>query len=793
MIDKECIDEAIRALKGFSDTELKDYAKDVMAKAKTYKNMSNASAFQKAMNEINDERLREYFESTMTAANNAVKIEAKTTNIRKKKANVQNVMVKLHGNLGDNVTGAQSAAREQLEGIVFNKVSREQVAFLSSGENDLLVADAFDEKKVESKDGNFWAKLWKDVYFPERNAELITSNAMPFNHVNEDRSFRNIHDPSKMMLGGRSAIDVARSDKKFTTQEARTKWIESVKKNFDLIHSDAVDEDGNINMKRQDEIIGGMYDNITTGKSDIYTRSLVVNDRIAIQNKSRRRLQPKSMRNFVEYNREYGQGNLFNAMLMDMQTSANKIGMARQLGDSPHVAYFEMRKAQQESNPKESWWWHQSDLYFEEVMGTNKTAVSPTLAAFDANTRAVTAMARLMTVAFRSLPDTNYMATFAMNHGVNYFEAWGHHLKNMFDLYPSEDRKFLAKSYASMFRQQLGYMARYGEVNNMSDRMNKISTGFFKWNGLHGLDNSQKMSGLELVAKGLGRHSSKSFNDMPLATQNWVAKFMSPEEWDLLRGKTQKKMFTVDNVNALTDKELKAHYETTDQARPLLELRNDLYRRVHAMSQIATENMVLNPGAFEKAFLLQGTKPGTPTGVLLRQLAHFKSYTLSYVDKILIQGYKTADSNQQKLAWATATLVGAMPLAYGVMFFDNLGKGKSMPDITKMGRGDATKFLLELMQPGLALFSGVLDPKHQNADMVWSLLASPSLRLMGNAMSVFFAPFADHPVDAAVKRLKSTLNYIAPINTTPILSPLLNEAMGEKGYVEPGQKQYFGK
>ena len=95
MIDKECIDEAIRALKGFSDTELKDYAKDVMAKAKTYKNMSNASAFQKAMNEINDERLREYFESTMTAANNAVKIEAKTTNIRKKKANVQNVMVKL--------------------------------------------------------------------------------------------------------------------------------------------------------------------------------------------------------------------------------------------------------------------------------------------------------------------------------------------------------------------------------------------------------------------------------------------------------------------------------------------------------------------------------------------------------------------------------------------------------------------------------------------------------------------------------------------------------------------------
>jgi hypothetical protein len=341
-----------------------------------------------------------------------------------------------------------------------------------------------------------------------------------------------------------------------------------------------------------------------------------------------------------------------------------------------------------------------------------------------------------------------------------------------------------------MFRSQLGYLARYGEVNNMSDRLNKISTAFFKYNGLHALDNSQKMSGMELVAKGLGRNANKSFDNLPLATQNWIKKFLEPGEWDLLRGKTQRKMFTVDNVNALTDEELKAHYKSTDQLRPLHELRNDLYRQVHGMSQIAAENMVLNPGAFEKAFLLQGTKPGTVTGTILRQIAHFKSYTLSYVDKVLIQGYKSADANQQKLAWATSTLIGAMPLAYGVMVFDNFAMGKSMPDVTKMNKAQKTKFLMELMQPGLALFSGVLDPKHQNADMIWSLLASPSLRLMGNALATFSTVLDPK---AAEKHFMDTMAYLAPIKSTPFLSPMLNQAIGSKGYLEPGQQHYFGK
>lgn len=791
-ISKDCIGEAIRALKDFSQEELKQYAFDVFEKAKTYTNMSNMRAFDEAMKEINSERLKSFFESAMTAANNSMKINAAVESIKNKKVTVGNLLVKRHANQGNNVEAAQAAAREKLEGSFFNKFDADHVQFLASGENDMMIADAYDGREVSNPMAKAIADNWKNVYFPERNSQMIISNAMPFEHINEDRSFRNIHDSNKLILGGRSAINEARGTGKFDASRAKRQWIEGIRKHFDLVHSDAIDVNGNLDVERFDKVVGDMFDNITTGKSDIFTRSLVVNDRVAIQNKSRRRLQPKSMRDFVEYNKEYGQGNLINAMLIDMQSSSNRIGVARILGDSPHAAYLDMKKAQQAANPKGSFWWHQTDLYFQNVMGENKTAVSPTMAAIDANTRAVTAMARLPLVVLRSLPDINSMATFAMNHGYNYFEAWGKHLKNIFDIIPSAERKSLAKMYASMFRQHLGYMARYGEMNNTSERINKISTWFFKVNLLHSFDKGNRMSGIQIVAESLGRNAQKSFDALPLATRNWVGRFMESHEWEGLRQKTNNKMFTVDNVDALSEKELRAMYETGSKLRPYHEYRSDLYRQVHSMSQIASENMVLNPGAFERAFFHQGTKPGTPAGVLLRQISHFKSYTLGFIDKVLVQGYKNADANQQKLAWATANLIGGIPLAWGAMYFENLAMGKSMPDITKMSLAEAEKFLVELMAPGLALFSGVLDPKHQNSDAIWSLFASPSIRFIGNALSIFPALLSGN-IDKAKKQFMQTLSYMLPIKTTPVVSPLLNEAMGEKGHLEPGQQHYFGR
>jgi len=173
-------------------------------------------------------------------------------------------------------------------------------------------------------------------------------------------------------------------------------------------------------------------------------------------------------------------------------------------------------------------------------------------------------------------------------------------------------------------------------------------------------------------------------------------------------------------------------------------------------------------------------------------VTQFKMFSFTNLDKVYIQGYKNADANQQKLAWATAQLIGAMPLAFGAMWLENMTMGKSMPDLSKMSLPQAEKFLIELSQPGLSLFMGVLDPRHQNADMIWSLLGSPTSRLIGNALSTLVS-LSQGNLKAAKKHFKDTMSYVLPINTTPLLSPMVRQAMGEKGYLEPGQKHYFGR
>ncbi len=76
--------------------------------------------------------------------------------------------------------------------------------------------------------------------------------------------------------------------------------------------------------------------------------------------------------------------------------------------------------------------------------------------------------------------------------------------------------------------------------------------------------------------------------------------------------------------------------------------------------------------------------------------------------------------------------------------------------------------------------------------MIWSLLGSPSTSLIGNAMASPLALAEGDPKRAA-KKLKDAANYVFPIQTTPLISPLLRQVMGDEAHMEPGQTHIFGR
>jgi hypothetical protein len=794
----ECIKEAFEALKFFSKEELEEYVQDVFERAKSIDNLKNAKALDKAIKEVNEEKFKSLFEDATVKANNVMKFDRNAKSIKNGKVNMRGLLASRGKFLAQNISNAQKAELEKMINYVLGDMSHEEVEHFSSGQFDEVISDIHDGKKIDDPVSQKIADKLKD-YFTYRNAQLILSNAMRFDEINEDRLFRAVHDQQKIINANKSLrkIAVERVTKKYSLEGNKERWVNFAKKYLDLektfSKTKAKDLDGNLNMPEVDNIMRRIFDNITTGRSQIFTRSVVANDREAIAKKSRMFFKWKDLRSQLEYNREYGKGNLFGMLMSDAQATANKIGVAKMWGDNPYSMYNDLRKVQDDVKPGlGSTWWRNTDNYFKAVMGLDKASVSPTVTNFMANLRTIATMARLPFITVDSISDIGYIASFAQRMGIDYSRAYMNQMSHIFDKFPNEERIRIAKLFKTQVDSHLGYLGRWSEINNANDLLSKISTKFFKANMLEGFDRGNKVGMMHLMAQHLFENSKTKYADLKPELQRWVGKFMDEKEWDLLRGKNQNKLFTTENVDNLSNDEIKSHWEGGAKDLPLSEVRDDLYRKVHSMFVVASENSVLSPTEFERAFLLQGQSPGTAPGEMLRLFTHFKMYTLAYVDRVLIQGWKEADSVSQKLKWATSMLMGTIPLSVMSIYFHNLAQGLTMPKLSEMNVPEREKYLLSILAPSLAIFSGMLDARNQNSSMIWSLLGSPSTSLIGNAMAAPFALATGDPKRAG-KSLMKAANYIFPIQTTPIISPMIRQAMGDEAHLEPGQSHIFGR
>jgi len=796
-ISKECLDGALEALKHFSREDLQNYVQDVFARARKMSDVKNMRAFDRAMKEINDENARAFFEDATIKANNTLKFDNQADKLRTGKVDMRSLLTKRYNNLGDNIASAQKAAAGRLQQFMFRDFTYDEMEFFDNAKNDEMIADAFDGKKVSDPTAQKIAdKLAK--YFDYRNSEMVISNAMRFDQISEDRMFRQIHDSGRLISGGRSLINAAkdRLNKKYESINAKETWRETIKKYLDMeatfSRTKAVDLEGNLHEDIADQMLDNIYDNITTGRTEIFTKSAVVNDREAVARKSRMFFKYKDMRSFLEYNKIYGKGNLFSALRSDMLASGNKIGMAERWGDSPYNIYNDLRNVQNSVNEKGGFWWSNTDNYFKSIMGLDKSSKSASASTMMSNIRSLTSMARLVQLSLQSVSDIGYIASFAQRMGIGYGRAYLNQLRHIFDRYPTEERRYIAKLFKGMVDSHLGYMGRWTDANNSSEIMNKISTKYFKAIGLEAFDRGNKVGIMHLMAQHLYQNSDKTLNEMNGSLSKWISKFMDEKEWDALRKNNNGKLFTTDNVDNMSDDAIKQLHTEMGLKTPLYQYRNDLYRKVYSMFNVASENAVLSPTEFERAWCFQGEAPGTLKGEFLRTVSQFKMYTLSYIDRVLVNGWRDADTPQQKIMWATSMLMGTIPLSLLSTYLGNLANGVSMPDWDLMNVPDREKFLVNLLAPSLAIFSGVVDPNNQNSDMVWSLFGSPATRLIGNTMASASALVTGNPQKAG-KKLADAANYLIPLQNLPGISPYIRQAMGQQAHLDPGQIRLYGQ
>lgn len=795
MAKKECLDEAFAALKNFSREELANYVDEVFK-------LSNIDKvpIQKAIEKINIEVSESLINEVNRKAVNAAKFKVQDNKIKSGKAHLMTTIGRVYGmfknnNAGDNIVAAQKSSQNKFYKILFGRLTREESEYFFSGKNEDDIIQALDGKKTKNPMSDKIASIIND-YTDTRDQDMAISGALPLELMNNDRFLKAIHDSRRIMNGGMNLIDAAKNlFRKVDTSIAKPKWIEKIKKHINIQKTfrktNAIDENGNIDVARVNKILSNIFDNIVNGRSEIFTTSSVINDSEALARKSQMFFHWNSWQDLFEYNKEYGKGTFADAIMSDVKSSSNKIGLAEVYGESPAKMFLDLKNTQHEVNPKDSAYYKLTDNMYKYVTGNINPSIRPGLTTFMANLRSVTSMARLGTLPFQSISDIANLAAFNQAWGHNYFKALGYHFTNLFNLIPSEERERIAKLMHLNVKSHLGYMGRMVDANSSSELMNKMTTGFFKYTGLSRFDEGNKIGNMHLMAKKLHDNSNVSWDKLNTPLKNQLSKFMEKEDWELLRKKNKGGLFTVENVENITDDELKGYIKDKDI--PLYEARNILSRRVNALFDVASENAVYSPGEFEMAFIFgDSSDRGTLKGELWRTFMQFKMYGVQFIDRGLIQGYKNADANQQKLNWAASLMGTTFALSYLSTLTSNLLQGRSMPDPGLMNRPQQIRYYTNLLAPSLSFIFPILDPNNENSGLLMSLIASPSTRLIGDTASIPLNLIMGNDKQAK-KNMQNAMRYFSPLQTLPIITPILQNMMGDEAKLEPGQIQYLGR
>ena len=159
----------------------------------------------------------------------------------------------------------------------------------------------------------------------------------------------------------------------------------------------------------------------------------------------------------------------------------------------------------------------------------------------------------------------------------------------------------------------MGYIGRFVEAQNLGQWTSKISSNYFKGVGMQAWDNGNRLGIMTTIARRFAKNKEFSFKGLDQKLQNQLENFnISENEWNKLRPNIENKFLTLDVVNKMNDDDFKSIRNSLGQNEStLLEIKNQLYRKLHTLFDVAANNAILTPGAYEQSILTLGTRPGT--------------------------------------------------------------------------------------------------------------------------------------------------------------------------------------
>lgn len=777
---KGCVNAAREALNLFTSDELERYIKLVGDKTRELEAGGIPFARRAAIKEINQQALESLNSDLGIAANDVEKfskIERKLADDVKQRG----LLEKTRKNRDYNVETAQNADRMTLKERSFGELEKEDLDILAGNElNDEIYAAADDVNKGDSRIRKIADRLKDYVEF--RNSTLIRSNALHPDEIHSDRYFKSGYNQSKLAKMGKENFVAA------------MRRLIDVNKTFK--GTKAIDVDGLVDEAIVSEMIGNTFDNIIRGDGVLFTKASVAKDLGKIKKSRQMFYVYKDWRSWGEGNKIFGDNSLIEAWMSDIHVSGSQSGMAKIFGSDPQSMYNKAREievAKRGNSAKQSVAYQTNDAIFSNQLKSHGQVWNPTIANVGAATRAISSMSKLSDLVLKSLSDNAQVAGMAQRLTGQYWKPYVNAIVNNFNLIPqNEGRQYLAKLMHQSLRTHMGVVARKIDYGDMGAITGKLSNKFFWLNGIDLWDAANKLSAMEPVMRAFGKASKGAFDTLNKQMQSALAKFnISPIEWDGLRAKSEKGFFTVDNVNRMSDAELKELWNMTDKSSSLLDYRDDLYRKVFSMFDTAQEFASLNSTAYTRMLSTGNLQAGTLGGEVVRNIMQFKSYPIQYFRRVVVGGMQDMDSWQAKLMYATNMAMGTIMLEYMSQALSSVARGVTPPDPSKMSTGERAKYFGELLSGGFGVFNRIMDTRSQDSSLFLRMFNTASMKMVEEPLVTAFA-LASGNLKGAEKAVKDFVGVANPFGSVPILSPYVNDFLGQKPYMGAGQERLYG-
>lgn len=357
---------------------------------------------------------------------------------------------------------------------------------------------------------------------------------------------------------------------------------------------------------------------------------------------------------WFDYNARFGTGTLREAVLHNLEMSAQNTGLMRILGTNPEANLQRITDAVLKgiADPGK-----QADFastmagkiknQLRTVDGTTRIPVNHVLARRSSAIRAVENMAKLGAALFSQFSDLPVYASEMR------YQGGGGYLSNILDGVQgmlrgrgSEERKELAGMLGVFSDSMSGnVVSRFspGE-DGVPGLLTKSQQLFFKFNGMQWWTDSLRRAAYETMAHRLALNAGKSWKQLDPDLARTLGLFAIDEgSWNVIRRATLKdvdgRSFVVpESVAQVADEHFAALLTSQGvkvTPKRIADLKRELSSKVRSYYVDRAEYAVLTPDARTRATLLQGTQAGTVNGEFWRFLMQFKSFTGAFTQKVL--------------------------------------------------------------------------------------------------------------------------------------------------------------